>query len=306
MSEQVASIVNCDNVKEADVVLVSANYDTTSSFGKGADKGPAAILQCLHRQIELHDRWTGMLPIESLRIAHCDPGNLNHLSPDEMIAEVRKYCAPLFRSGKLVIVLGGEHSVTTGSAQALAAYVRHPQEVNVLQIDAHLDLRDDDSDYTDEPHGRYAHSCVMRRVHELHFPTVHVGIRAYSAEEYAYAKEHRLRVFEWGGRRRKTPAPTDILRALKYQQTYITVDVDGIDPAHMPATGTPVQGGLEWYYTFDLLRLVFQKKTVLGFDVVEVAPRPHDTLTEYGAAQLCYTMIAFWARSKSKKGSQES
>ena len=284
------SIINYDNPKDADVILIGANYDVTSSFGKGANKGPAAIVGCLNRQIEFYERFTGTMPADQLKIAYHDLGDLNALSPEAMVERVRSAYEEYFGAGKFIILLGGEHSVSNGPWQAMA-HREEASDVTILQIDAHFDLRDTDADYHDEPHGKYAHACVMRRAVELGYNTAHVGIRAYSKDELAFAKSKGLIVFEWGPG--ETPAPEEIVAAIKTDKVYLTIDVDGIDPMHMPATGTPVQGGLEWYYTWQLFQELFQKKNVIGADIVEVAPRTADNLTEYGAAQICYSLIAY-------------
>lgn len=281
-------MVNCDDASEADVVLMSAQYDVTSSFGKGADKGPQAILKCLNEQIESFERMTRTEPSESLKIAYHDLGELNALPPEEMVKRVAEEYEKLFSAGKFVILLGGEHSVSNGSFQAIAR-AGNPQDVTILQIDAHLDLREDDTDYNPTPFGRYAHSAVMRRAFELGFRIVPVGVRTYSREEYDFAKKNNIKAFEWGA---ATPSITSILEAIPTQKVYITIDVDGIDPSHLPATGTPVQGGLSWWFALKLLERVLKEKEVIAADIVEVAPRPNDQLTEYGAAQLCYNIIA--------------
>ncbi len=287
----VSSIINSNDPATADVVFLSANYDQTSSFRKGADKGPAAIIQNLNRQIEFFSRSTGLVPTEHSRIAHFDPGDLNHLAPEAMVETLKDHCRRLWKRGKnLLILLGGEHSITNGFLK-LAGEMGIAKEITIFQIDAHLDLRDTDADYSDEPYGKYAHSCVMRRAAEIGFPIVSVGIRAYSEEEMELARKAGVSIFEL--RSREMPDLKKVVQAVSTEQVYITLDVDGIDPSSMPATGTPVQGGLEWYYTLDLLREIFLKKEVVGCDIVEVAPRLDDSLTEYGAAQLAYEMIAY-------------
>jgi len=172
---------------------------------------------------------------------------------------------------------------------ALAAR-ENAKDITVCQIDAHLDLRPDDADYNDNPHGKYSHCTPMRRAYDLGFKCVHIGARAYSREEMDFARKNGHKVFEWG----KCPVPPveDIVKAITTDKVYLSLDVDGIDPAHMPATGTPVQGGLEWYYTIALLKQLIKNKKLTGADIVEVAPRPYDVVTEYGAAQLCYTILA--------------
>lgn len=291
------SIINCSNPEQADVVILGAGYDRTSSFGKGADKGPEAIIGCLHSQIEFWDRHSKTCPRDQYKIAYVDLGNLNNLSPEDAVHQIRDFWRDYYRLGKFVVLLGGEHTVTNGALRAITevTIVRElADEVVVVQIDAHLDLRDTDADFNDAPFGKLSHACVMRRARELEFKTVHVGIRAYSKEERDYVtyQMSRIQVFEWGHR---IPKISEIISGVgEGKKIYITLDVDGIDPSFMPATGTPVQGGLDWYYAFELLEELFWAKEVVGFDIVEVAPRPNnDNLTEYGAAQLLYSMLGF-------------
>ena len=126
---------------------------------------------------------------------------------------------------------------------------------------------------------------------------VQVGIRAYSKDEADYFSSFKnIKVFEWNGD--KIPSISKVVSAIKTKKVYISIDVDGIDPAYMPGTGTPVQGGLEWWYTLKLLEKVIEKKQLVGADVVEVSPVPDNVLTEYGAAQIVYNMINTFYRSR--------
>jgi agmatinase len=281
--------INCSDPSGANIVILCAPYDRTASFRKGAVKGPAAIVSSLKYQMETFDRFTGSMPSSKRKIAVCELKNLNRCSPPVMVDRVKQEYEKHIGHGAFVLMLGGEHSVSTGALQALSSHY-NSREVTVFQIDAHLDLRHDDSDYSDSPHGDYAHCTVMRRAFDLGFKCVHIGVRAYAREEMDFARNNGLEVFEWGIG--PVPDPEVIVKSIATELVYLTIDVDGIDPAHMPATGTPVQGGLEWYYTFDLLQRLFKSKKVVGADVVEVAPRPYDVLTEYGAAQLGYTILA--------------
>jgi agmatinase len=274
----------------ADVVVLGAPYDRTASFRRGCIKGPSAILSALLHQIEPYDRWTNSVPADTRKIAYLGMPLLNRYLSKAMISRVERQCALLYKKNAFVFLLGGEHTVTLGALQALA--IRRPaREITVFQIDAHLDLHDSDADYRSDYYGKYAHGTVMRRALDLGFNGVSVGARAYGREEMDFARENGISVFEWKGD--KAPAPSEIVDAITTELVYVTLDVDGIDPAFMPATGTPVQGGLDWYYTIELLSEIFKKKKVVGADIVEVAPRPGDVATVYGAAQLCYTMIGF-------------
>jgi agmatinase len=283
-------IINHKDLSSADVVLLGAPYERTVSFGPGAAKGPEAILSALESQVELYERFTETIPADVCKTASTVLGDLQHRAPEQMVAIVEREYGKLLDTGAFVVLLGGEHTVTTGALRALASR-QDARQITVCQIDAHLDLRHDDSDYSDAPHGQYAHSTVMRRALELGYQTVHIGARAYSLEELRFARDNRLPVFEWRGE--PVASPDDILKAVRTEQVYLTIDVDGFDPSFMPATGTPVQGGLEWFYAMRLFRRIFEKRAVVGVDIVEVAPRSGDTLTEYGAAQLCYTLIAY-------------
>jgi agmatinase len=281
--------INCSNPAEANIVLLCAPYDRTASFRKGTVKGPAAIVECLKYQMETYDRVAEAMPAPSRKVALRILDNLNRCSPAAMVARVKREYEKHIAHGAFVLMLGGEHSVSTGAFQAWASH-HDARKITVCQIDAHFDLRPDDSDYSDAPHGIYAHSTPMRRACELGFRCVHVGVRAYAKEEMDFARAHGHGIFEWG--KGPVPDPAAIVEAIRTERVYLSVDVDGLDPACMPATGTPVQGGLDWYYALDLLRELFRRKEVISADVVEVAPRPFDVLTEYGAAQLCYTMLA--------------
>ncbi|MBU1086973.1 MAG: agmatinase [Candidatus Omnitrophica bacterium] len=281
--------INCSDPYKANVVVLCAPYDRTASFRKGTVNGPAAIVESLKYQMETYDRYSQALPAAERKVALRELRNLNRCSPARMVARVKQEYEKYLPQGAFVLLLGGEHSVSTGAFGALATRYA-PREVTIVQIDAHFDLRDDDSDYSDTPSGIYAHCTVMRRAHELGFNCVHVGTRAYAQEEMLYACKHGLAVFEWG--QGPVPEPREIVEAISTRLVYVTIDIDGFDPACMPATGTPVPGGLEWYYAISLLKEIFGRKSVIGADVVEVAPRPFDVLTEYGAAQLCYTMLA--------------
>ncbi len=280
-------IINCASVEDADAVLIGVPYEHGASFGTGAAGGPAAIVACLDQQIELLERHTGTEPAQRYAIAHRMLEAVGHLPPELM---VRRVADAVLRCDAFVMLLGGIHSVSIGALRAHS--MRSPaDDVTVVQIDAHLDMREDDSDYNNHDPSRYAHSCVMRRARELGFRTCSVGIRAYARCELRYALEERLPVFEWG--KDVEPDIDTILDAIRTDRIYLTVDVDGFDPAVAPATGTPVPGGISWNYGTRLLRELFLAKEVIGADIVEVAPVAGSGLTEYAAAQLCYDMLCY-------------
>ncbi|HLD86914.1 MAG TPA: agmatinase [Candidatus Nanoarchaeia archaeon] len=274
--------------KDPDVILLGIPYDKTSSFGKGANKGPNAIIECF-QQLEVYERFTKTRPAKDLAISTVMMADIEDLAPEKMVKEVSEKLGGYLKKNKFVLVLGGEHSIGAGIFDAWSKK-EDPKGITIVQIDAHMDLRDDDSDYNENP-SKYAHSCVMRRGVEKGFQLVQIGIRAYADFELEAAKKHKVNVFEWP-REENNNLIKEILSSIKTKSIYLSIDADGLDPAHMPATGTPVQGGLSWKFALDLLKAIFEKKNVVGADLVEVAPRQNDTLTEFGAAQLCYYMIA--------------
>jgi agmatinase len=282
----VASIINCATPEAADAVLLGVPYERGASFGTGAGRGPRAIVACLDRQIELFERHTRTVPADRYRTALQMLDEVGALPLEAMVAQV---AAAVGRQKAFVIVLGGTHSVSIGALRAHAG--RSPADVTVVQIDAHLDMRDDDSDYNDRDPSRYAHSCVMRRAREMGFRTCSVGTRTYSEDEYRYAVAEALPVFEWG--RGSEPEVEAILAAIRTDRVYLTIDIDGFDPAVAPATGTPVPGGLSFAYGTRLVRELFRTKDVIGADLVEVAPAAGSGLTEYAAAQLCYDLLCY-------------
>ena len=281
------SIINSKNSPDIDALIVSAPYDATASFHKGTAEGPKKVVECLDTQIEFWDKRYKTESTDHIKIAHIEVPNLETMTPEDAHAAVVKTC--MESKAPFIFLLGGEHSMSFGALKALAE--KHdPKDVTIFQIDAHCDLRSDDSDYNDTDPTKFAHSAVMRRAHEMGYSLVQVGIRAYSKEECDYFESFKnIKVFEWAGG--KVPSIQKVVSAIKTKKVYISIDVDGIDPAYMPGTGTPVQGGLEWWYTLGLLERVIEKRTLVGADIVEVSPVPDNVLTEYGAAQIVYNMI---------------
>jgi len=280
------SIINSEDPSNANFLLIGANFDRTSSFGKGSDAGPKAIIDCLHTQIEFYERFSGKNPALDKKIAYLDLGEMNSLEPEAVVSAIKNAMAQ--NSKAFPFLIGGEHSVTNGP---LRFFESAAKDITIVQLDAHADLREDDSDYNDQPWGKLAHCSVMKRAFDMGYNLVQVGIRAYSDEERELFSDPRVTVFEWKGKSDQTSVQA-VLKAIKTEKVYLTIDADGIDPSFMPATGTPVQGGLDWYYTIQLVTELCRIKTIVGADLVEVAPRPQDSITEYGAAQLIYTIIA--------------
>lgn len=262
-------------LEHARYVLLPVPYDGTSTFVKGADKGPQAILDASD-SLELYDV---QYQIEACNVGiHTDQHTYDISSPDKMVQSVYQRVKHFMEMKKFPILLGGEHSVSVGAIKAMAEQYA---DLTVLQIDAHADLRDEYHDSI------YNHACVMRRAQD-YARVVQVGIRNVCTEEM-----HNLvpeNVF-YAHDIYNTEAWMDKAVGRLTRNVYVTVDLDGLDPSILPATGTPLPGGLQWYPTLKFLDKVFRQRNVVGFDVVELCPQPDNKVSDVLAATLVYKMI---------------
>jgi agmatinase len=267
------------DLDHAVAAVLPVPYDLTSTWKKGADAGPRAILEASH-QIEWYDlatrRETCRLGIATLDAVTTDEG------PESLADLVDHRVTELLGRNVLPVVLGGEHSVSIGAIRAVA---RERDNVSVLQIDAHADTRESYAGSS------FNHACVMARAREL-CPIVQVGIRAVDISEIPGLDEKRV---VWGHQINGPEAQPDwVDRALDHltDQVYVTIDLDGFDPSVVPATGTPEPGGLYWYQVTDLLGRVASSRRVVGFDVVELLPTPGQWASEFLAAKLVYRFLS--------------
>jgi agmatinase len=265
------------SLSNAKIVIVPVAYDATSTWIKGADNGPAAIIEA-SANMELYDIETDSQVYQ--KGIYTDKTIEEKLSPEDMVEEVKKRVSNYLEKGKFVVVLGGEHSVSVGS---IKAYVESKVDFTVLQLDAHSDLRDQYEG------SKYNHACVMARVKEL-CPIVQVGIRSmdYSEKEIMdranvfFAEDIYSRI-DWIGK---------VISKLT-DRVYITIDLDVFDPSIMPSTGTPEPGGLLWYDVLKLLRAVADNRDIVGFDVVELCPNEINKSPDFLAAKLIYKLLSY-------------
>jgi agmatinase len=167
----------------------------------------------------------------------------------------------------------------------VAAAAKRFSGLSVLQIDAHADLRDSYMGTC------FNHACAMRRSLE-HAPVVQVGIRSLSSEEAEAIPSLKTSIFyDWSMRR--DPAWIDRAIDALGDPVYLTIDTDGLDPAIMPATGTPEPGGLSWHETLALLRALFERRRVVGCDLVELSPISGLLAPNFLCAKLVYKMIGY-------------
>lgn len=267
--------------ERARVLVLPIPYEATVSYGTGTAAGPAAIINA-SQQVELYDREFDAEPALDYGVHTLDPLDLL-ADPEQAVAAIAAAVAEAARTGKLVVGLGGEHTVSVGFGAGLLEALGGP--LTVVQIDAHSDLRDE---YDGTP---YSHACVARRL--LDRPDieqiVQIGIRSVAREEVEFARAHPDRVEVWyaeeihdGGWR------GGLIERVEGRRIYLTIDVDGLDPGIVMATGTPEPDGLTWVETLDIIRTVARAGTIVAFDCVELAPAPGLHASEYAVAKLIY------------------
>lgn len=277
----------------ARVVILPIPFEATTTYRRGCENGPDAILEASH-QVEYydddHDREFWPVGIHT-HAAIADTRQGQTVSSEAMLAATQTTTARLLQDGKFVIALGGEHSITAG---LVAAYQAHyPNEpFTVIQIDAHGDLR---HEYEGSIHN---HACVMRRVVDMGLPTVQIGIRSICQEEATLIREQHLTVIRAREIALDPGWMERALGAIATPKVFITIDLDGIDPTLMPGVGTPEPGGLHWFALLTFLEQVFARHEVIGADVMELAPIQDSVVSEFTAAKLVYKLIGYQAVAK--------
>ena len=264
------------------IVILPVPYDGTSTWGKGADKGPEAILEA-SANMELYDIETES-EVYLNGIYTADPVKEND-SPDEMVKSVFNRVTGFLKAGKFPVILGGEHSVTIGS---ILAFANHYPDLSVLQLDAHTDLRDE---YEGSKNN---HACVMARAREV-AQIVQVGIRSMDSGEIPSMDQQR--VF-YAHQVNKDDSWMEKAIDLLSDNVYITLDLDAFDPSIMPSTGTPEPGGLGWYQVMDLIDKLVSRKNLVGFDVVELSPLDSNKAPDFMAAKIVYRFLSMLYNKK--------
>ena len=278
-----------DDYDAARFAILPVPYDATTSYQPGTRHGPRAIITA-SQQVEWYDT---DLKRESHRagIATLPPLEPDARGPEQMQKRIHTAAKRVVRDGKFLLTLGGEHGISTGLVRAVRSKHR---KLSVLQVDAHADLRD-------EYHGSpYSHAAVMRRLHEDGIPTVGVGLRSFSKPEAQLIRKAGLLRFS---ARDCHEQPDWIERTVAglSDDVYITLDIDGFDPAYAPGTGTPEPGGLDWFQVTNLLAEVARQKRIVAADIVEVSPGAGSHVTEFLAARLAYRLIGLVHQQDHKK-----
>lgn len=268
--------------EKSQIVILPVPYDETSTWMKGADKGPDAILEA-SANMELYDIETDSQVYQKGIFLARPVNNLD--DPKKMVSAVYEKVKHYIHDGKFLALLGGEHSVTIGS---VIAFAESHTDFCVLQLDAHADLR---PEYLNSI---YNHACVMARVREL-CPFVQVGIRSMDAIEVPYVEKENL--FLADDIREKSGWIKQVVSRL-CKNVYITIDLDVFDPSVMPSTGTPEPGGLVWHQVMSLLKSVALSRNIVGFDIVELCPSEVNKAPDFLAAKLIYKLLSYKYCSK--------
>lgn len=272
----------------ARAVILPVPLERTTSYGGGTRNGPREILAA-SSHMELWDDELG-LDVHQVGIFTLPEMELPIGELAAVMDEIRRVAGEILDRDKFLVSLGGEHSMTPPLVAAAAA--RYPG-VGVLQIDAHADLRES---YMGTPHN---HACAMRGA--LAYARVtQVGIRSLSPEEAAAAPTLNTTIF-YDHAMRRDPAWIDRVVETLPERVYITIDVDGLDPAIMPATGTPEPGGLSWYEALALLRATVERRNVVACDVVELSPLPSILAPNFLCAKLVYKILSYRLADEARK-----
>ncbi|MEW6659652.1 MAG: agmatinase [Thermodesulfobacteriota bacterium] len=281
-------------VQDAEAIVLPIPYEATVTYGGGTREGPEAILSA-SRQVELWDEENNWDPSQKIKLTTALPISPEASGPQAMLDKIRRQVQPWVSQGKLVLALGGEHTITVALVQAVQT--KYP-DVTVVALDAHADLRES-YDGT-----KLSHACVLRRVYELGRPLTLLGTRSYSKEEADLLwVAPRMKMFKaaelhtregWANAMEhlgQIPGPV-----------YLSLDLDALDPGVMPGVGTPEPGGLTYYQVLSIISALAQRGPVVGLDLVELAPIPGNRVSQFTAARLLYKAIGYIYHQRQKGG----
>lgn len=262
---------------QSKIVLIPVPYDGTSTWQKGADKGPDAFLNA-SENMELYDIETDS-EVYKQGVFLADAVTEN-LSPEAMVDAVHEATKKYIKKNKFVTLFGGEHSISIGTIRAFNEMF---EDLTVLHIDAHADLR--------ETYEGTAcnHACAVYEASQT-TNLIQVGIRSMDAIEKTVMDEDKT---YFAHEMADDDSWMDSAIDQMTHNVFITFDLDAFDPSIMPNTGTPEPGGLLWYETLEFLKEVFAEKNVVGFDIVELCPNENSKASDFLAAKLYYKMLSY-------------
>ncbi len=272
--------------EQAKVLVLPIPFEATVSYGHGTINGPKAIISA-SQQVELYDRdydrevalEYGIHTLPALKLAK---------DPAKAVEQIAKATAEAANNGKLVVGLGGEHTISIGFGRGLLRSIGGP--LTIVQIDAHSDLRDE---YEDSP---FSHACIARRL--LDDPAIEqvlqLGIRSVCNEEVAFVRANPQRARVWYSEAVHAGGwHAEFIQRIRGKRVYLTIDVDGLDPGIVSATGTPEPDGLSWTETLDILRTLMTHASIVAIDCVELAPQKGHHASDFAVAKLLYKTISY-------------
>lgn len=259
-------------------VIVPVPFDKTSTWVKGANKGPRAIIEA-SKNMELYDISSLSEPYRQGIFTHKKIQAKNSL---KMITKVYDITKNILNDKKIPIILGGEHSVSLGAITACADYYK---DLSLIHLDAHSDCRNE------YENSKFNHACVIARAQEKISGIVSIGIRSMDKSEIANAQKNKI--FYAHNIIQDKMWQNKVIKSIKNKQVYLSIDLDVLDPSIMPSTGTPEPGGLGWYEVINLIEKIAGCKQVIGFDVVELCPNKTNKAPDFMAAKLIYTILSY-------------
>jgi agmatinase len=269
--------------EKSDVVVLQAGYEHTSSYGRGSANGPKEIINASH-YVEYYDEELGLETINETNIHTAKALEFGREVHEEALSRIERKADEIIKSGKFLITLGGEHTI---SFPIFKAFQNNYPNLSILQLDAHADLRESYEG------SRFSHACVMARIRELNPKIAQYGVRALSKIESELIETDKNIQTVYAHNLVQGKVNQDHLLRHLTEDVYVTIDADAFDPSVIPGTGTPEPGGLKWYETLQFLKRVFTEKNVVGFDVVECCPREGENISEFTLAKLVYKLIGY-------------
>ncbi|WP_394366803.1 agmatinase [Blattabacterium cuenoti] len=265
-------------IEKSKTVLIPVPYDSTQTWKKGSKKGPEAFLSA-SEHIELYDIETDS-EVYKRGIFIVPPITNNSISSKEMVKKVYNVTKKYLFKEKFVTLIGGDHSISIGSIRAFGE--KYPK-LSILHMDAHIDLR---TAYKGNP---YNHACSMHEASKK-YPLIQIGIRSMDILEKKFLQKGNVfymhEIYQNDLWMKKA-----IQKLSKY--VFISIDIDVFDPSIAPSTGTPEPGGLDWYTTLKFFKKVFEKKEIIGFDIVELLPNEKESSTDFLAVKLYYKLLSY-------------
>ena len=268
-------------LEQSKAILIPVPYDKTSTWGKGAAKGPEAFLEAA-KNMELYDIETG-LEVYKEGIFLAPFLQVEQSPPEEMVIKVYQEVKKYLTMKKFITLIGGEHSISIGVIRAFRESFPH---LSILQLDAHTDLR------PTYENSSYNHACALYEASK-HHQLIQVGIRSMDISEKEHIQKGNVFYAEQIIHQNNNSWVEKAIASLKDDMVFITIDLDVLDPSIFPSTGTPEPGGLGWYEMLYFLRRVFKEKKVVGFDMVELAPNKNDRSSDFLAAKLYYKLLTY-------------